>query len=265
MNTEQITKLAIQRHDIDAKDFQKVYLTQSKDQLNKREAAFLAGRSLVIEELQLMLANIPKGSKILDVGCGTAHLTHWIKQQGYEVYGIEPSNEMYHFASTNFPDIEIKKAISSNIPYPDGFFSLVVAFEVLRYLDPKENDKTFKEFRRVLQPNGYFFITQVNLFCTDAYFIFHNIKAKLYSIKNKVHHFCNFTTPAEQEQFIKNAGFSEVNTIGRFSGFNRLLYRISSKTGDLYYNLANRIYNKQRFEQGISKYTAAHLIVIAKK
>ena len=265
MNSNKITNLAIKRHDIDASDFQKVYENKNFEHLNKKETVFLHGRTLVLEELELVLSSIPKNSKILDVGCGTGHLTQWIKNKGYEVYGIEPSEEMYNFAKKNFPEIEIKKGISSEIPYEDNFFDLIVAFEVLRYLDKSENLKTFSEFNRVLKNDGTFFVTQVNLFSTDLYFIFHKLKSIYCKMFGITHHHCNFTTSSIQESQVKKAGFKTVNTIGRFLGSARLSFKFGKTFGNFYYTIVKMIFGRQRFVNFVQKNMAAHLIVIAKK
>jgi ubiquinone/menaquinone biosynthesis C-methylase UbiE len=263
MISEDITKLAIKRHDIDASHFQQIYSRSKK--AGKKETVFLYGRKLVLDELSIILDQLPKGSKILDVGCGTAHLTHWIKEKGFDVYGIEPSDEMYHFAKSNFPEIEIKQAISSQIPYNDNSFDLIVAFEVLRYLDKKENIKSFKEFYRVLKPDGEFFVTQVNLFSTDFYFFFHHLKSFTSKLTNRIHHHCNFTTSKEQIKEIKNVGFSEVKTVGRFIGSIRLFYKFGKKIGDIYSSVIEKFSKKQRFSKSFRKNFTGHLIVIAKK
>ena len=265
MKSKDIIDLAIKRHDIDASHFQNTYAKNEKGLLNKRESVFLAGRILVLDELSILLNKLPKGSRILDVGCGTAHLTDWIRQQGFEVYGIEPSNEMYLFAKQNFPEIEIKQAISSSIPYPDNHFDLIVAFEVLRYLDKNENRKTFKEFHRLLKKEKYFFITQVNLYCTDFYYVFHKIKSVYSKLKNTTHHYCNFTTSDAQTKEVKSAGFTEVQTIGRFMGSIRIFYKFGVSIGNFYNSLMKTIFKEQRFINSFYKNLAGHLIIIAKK
>ncbi len=264
MSSEKIIQLAIKRHDIDASHFQETY-SQEVAKHGKRETVFLYGRKLVLNELISILDKLPKGSKVLDVGCGTAHLTHWIKERGFDVYGIEPSTEMYHYAKLNFPEIEIKQAISSEIPYPDNYFDLVVAFEVLRYLDKNENRKTFKEFHRILKNNGRFFITQVNLFSTDFYFIFHNLKSIYCKITKATHHHCNFTTSSRQIKEVKDAYFSEVKTVGRFIGSIRIFYKFGKKTGDIYSSIMEKLFGNQRFTKSFRKNLTGHLIVIGKK
>src|SRR5690349_3372612 len=145
MNTEQIRDLAIKRHDLDAQYFQEMY--SGAKGLPKSEV-FLYGRNMIVEELEAILQSVPPGGRILDVGCGTGHLTDWIKNKGYDVYGIEPSEEMYQYAVNNFPFIDFKKGISSCLPYENEYFDLVLAIEVLRYLNDEENNATYNEFYR---------------------------------------------------------------------------------------------------------------------
>ena len=266
MDSKEITQLAIKRHDIDASHFQNAYSQEgNNEKQTRREAVFLYGRKLVLDELITLLDTLPKGSRILDVGCGTAHLSQWIKQRGFEVCGIEPSLEMYNYAKKNFPEIEIKQAISSEIPYPDNYFDLIVSFEVLRYLDKSENIKSYKEFHRVIKNDGQFFITQVNLFATDFYYFFHNVKSLYCKLTGKVHHHCNFTTAAREEKLVKNAGFSQVNTIGRFIASSRHFYKISKPMGKIYSSFMEQIFGKQRFTKSFYKNLTGHLIVIGKK
>lgn len=262
MNSSDITKLAIKRHDIDAQHFQSAYNKEAND---KHTQVFLYGRNLVVEELKQILAGLPKGSKILDVGCGTAHLTNWIREQGFMVMGIEPSAEMMKLAKGNFPDIEIINSIASAIPVEDNRFDLIVSFEVLRYLDKSENIKSYKEFYRLLKPGGKIFVTQVNLYSTDFYYFFHNIKSIYCKLGNKVHHFCNFTTSEKEEKLLKQIGFSQVNTVGRLAGSLRIFYKLGASVGKSYTKFMEIFDKKQRYVNMFSKNTAGHLIVIATK
>jgi ubiquinone/menaquinone biosynthesis C-methylase UbiE len=267
MNKEQIRELAIKRHDIDAIDFQTTYENKDKSKLSKKETAFLYGRNLVIQELSNLLETLPPGLKVLDVGCGTAHLTNWIKEKGNDVTGIEPSIEMYNFAKVNFPHLTIVEAISSNLPFPDNYFDLIVSFEVLRYLSAEENIESYKEFKRVLKPGGNIFVTQVNKYSFDYYFVFHKIKSVYCKLTNKIHHHCNFTTPKQQHDLlIKKLGYSKLRAVGRFLASIRLFYKFGKPIGNLYSNLIEKVAGKkQRYEKSSYKKFCAHLIIMAQK
>jgi ubiquinone/menaquinone biosynthesis C-methylase UbiE len=261
MNTEQIRSLAIKRHDFDADYFQSVYSGSLK---SSQSQVFLYGRNMIMEELEIVLQSITKGSKILDVGCGTGHLTNWLKEKGYDVFGLEPSQEMYKYAVSNFPGIEFRKGVSSSLPYDDNFFDMVIAIEVLRYLSPEDNEISYKEFKRVLRKGGVCFVTQVNLFSTDGYYFFYKLKGIKENINNNLYQFCNFTTPLQQEKVLNTLAFTNVYTIGRMAGFVRIFYKLGSVIGRKFGKLIKLI-SKQYYKSQLLKSTAGHLIVIGQK
>jgi len=261
MTTEQIRDLAIQRHEIDASYFQDVY---SHEPGTARASVFIYGRNMILEELEAVLKDIPKGARVLDIGCGTGHLTNWIKSKGYTVFGLEASENMIQYAVKNFPDIPFKKGISSELPYENDYFDLIVAVEVLRYLDDAENLATYKEFHRVLKKGGKIFVTHVNLFASDGYYFFHKLKDLICKVRNTPHHYCNFTTPVKQKKILSGVNFKDIKTIGRMVGFIRIFYKSGRFIGKKVSKIIESI-STQRYAKGILKTTAGHLIVIAKK
>ena len=79
----------------------------------------------------LSLLKPGSGELILDVGCGTAHLTSEIAKSGANVIGIDSSHEMVHQAQTLYPFIPFFEAdaanfsldtINQNVPF-DAVFS----------------------------------------------------------------------------------------------------------------------------------------------
>ena len=200
VNTNPSRDLAIKRHDIDAGFFQKTY---EKSLVVKKTYPFLEGRKLVLEDFDTLLGTLPKNAKILDVGCGTGHLTKSIKDKGFDVTGMEPSANMIAFARKNFPDITFTEGISVAIPFADQSFDAIICFEVLRYMDESETLKTYQEFQRILKPGGVFLATHVNRYSTDWYYLFYHIKGVAYKLLKKTYHFCYFTTASEQTSILK--------------------------------------------------------------
>ena len=252
---------AIKRHDLDASGFDNLY--KGLDNSSKARA-FMLGRNLIIEELETFLKTLPQGAKILDVGCGTGHLTNQIKQKGYDVYGIEPSSEMLKIAKKNFPSIPLRSDISSKISFDNDYFDAIIALEVLRYLDKEENHNSLKEFHRCLKEEGGFFVTQVNAFSTDFYYFFYHLKFLYSLVFNKVNHHCYFTTPRAQEILGKKCGFKKIKTIGLFFGSSRVAFKFGKKFGNFYYGLLNKIF-QQRITKYFYKAFCGHLVIIGKK
>lgn len=104
----------------------------------------------------------PKG-RLLDVGCGTGSLIMQLALRGYEVHGVDVSEECIRRTRENLrllvPEnqIDIKKGSVERIDYPDERFDIVVAAEVLEHV---ENDTlTVREIYRVLKPGGVCVVT----------------------------------------------------------------------------------------------------------
>lgn len=261
MKNNKVIDLAIKRHDLDAHWFQNEY-----DPSNRNgNRVFTYGRKLVLDELEQILKHLPKGSRILDVGSGTGHLTQWLKEKDYEVKGLEPSEEMLSYANKNFPDIQFTKGLSSLLPYNENEFDLIVSFEVLRYLNKEVNEQTYKEFYRVLKPSGQFFVTHVNRYSSDFYFFYYYLKGLICRIRKITYHYCYFTSPKKEENIIKAIGFKSATSIGRMDG--RL--RIADKLGKFSFHIckvvSEFVYGKQRFFKNPFKSLAGHLIIIGKK
>lgn len=262
MNSEKIRDLAIKRHDLDAEFFQDAY---NDIILVNKGYPFKYGRALVIKDIQDILSSLPKNAKILDIGSGTGHLANSLTSMGFDVTGLEPAANMIDLARKNFPALKFVEGVSSKLPFENGSFDMVIAFEVFRYLDKKENQATFVEVNRVLKKGGIFFFTQVNKYASDFYYPFYYIKKVFYDLFKKTYHYCFFTTPGQQEKLLKNAAFSEVKTFGRMAGSIRIAYKFGKGIGDAYVKLMERFYGQQKFQSQPMKSLAGHLIVAATK
>lgn len=91
--------------------------------------------------------------RILDVGCGTGHLTSQIAESGAEVVGIDSSEDMVRLASENYPNIRFEVADARSLPF-DGEFDAVFSNAVLHWVRPPE--AVVDSVRRALRPGGRF-------------------------------------------------------------------------------------------------------------
>jgi len=88
------------------------------------------------EDLLSLLQPKP-GEKILDLGCGTGHLTNLIAESGADITGIDSSEEMIKLAKQNYPSIkfEVKNAVDF---YFSEKFDAVFSNAVLHWVLQKE-------------------------------------------------------------------------------------------------------------------------------
>lgn len=72
------------------------------------------------EDVLQLLAPQP-GERILDVGCGTGHLTDLIAKAGATALGIDYSAEMIAAAALSFPDVKFKVADAADFSFSEPF------------------------------------------------------------------------------------------------------------------------------------------------
>src|SRR4051794_40038377 len=93
------------------------------------------------------------GERVLDLGCGTGHLTARIAEAGAAVVGIDSSPEMIAEARRLFPDIRFEVADARNFAF-DEPFDAVFSNAVLHWVKPPEEAAAC--VRRALKPGGRF-------------------------------------------------------------------------------------------------------------
>lgn len=104
-------------------------------------------------ESLLELLEAKPGENILDLGCGTGHLTHQIQNKGALVTGIDSSAEMIRQAQENFPEIKFGVANATNFYFADPF-DAIFSNAVLHWI--KDQNSLIKTVYENLKPGGRF-------------------------------------------------------------------------------------------------------------
>ena len=97
--------------------------------------------------------------RVLDLGCGNGSLTHLIAEQGYEVTGVEPSEQGITIARRNFPDCHFIQASIYDLPLAElqQPFDIILSVEVIEHLlFPRELVRAAK---KLLKPDGRLIMT----------------------------------------------------------------------------------------------------------
>jgi trans-aconitate methyltransferase len=77
------------------------------------------------------------GELILDIGCGTGHLTQAIAESGAHVIGIDSSASMIETARAAYPDLEFLVADARHFSFPTPF-DAVFSNAVLHWIPEAE-------------------------------------------------------------------------------------------------------------------------------
>lgn len=138
-------------------------LTSKEYEYSYIDSELTNAHSFLRSPLLSMLPRKPEASseklRILDLGCGNGSLSQVIAEQGYEVVGIEESEQGVSIARQSFPTCDFIQASIYDLPYKElrNSFDIVIAVEVLEHLFyPRELVKAAKQ---CLKPNGYLILT----------------------------------------------------------------------------------------------------------
>lgn len=127
--------------------------------------------------------------KVADIGAGTGKFTQLLLDKGFIVYAIEPNEEMRIIAEKKFKDYDnfnsINK-IAEDTNLENNSISIITVAQAFHYFDL---DKTKKEFKRILKPQGKVALLW-NFRLRDSEFIkeYENIIYGLHSNKVKPTH-----------------------------------------------------------------------------
>ena len=107
---------------------------------------------------------IGPGDRILDLGAGTATLALMIKERwpGVEVVGLDADPEILAIGRRKVAaageDVELVEGFSTELPFPDASFDVVVSTLFFHHLTGAVKRQTLPEVARVLKPGGRFYV-----------------------------------------------------------------------------------------------------------
>lgn len=116
-----------------------------QDLLEEKERAGTWGE---LNPARLALVLEHAGQRVLDVGCSTGNYVRQLMARGYDAYGVDifPAKEW-----EAFPEGRIRQGDIRKLPFADGEFDTVTAFEVLEHID--DVDAAISELSRVTTKN----------------------------------------------------------------------------------------------------------------
>ncbi|WP_042161464.1 class I SAM-dependent methyltransferase [Paenibacillus gorillae] len=99
--------------------------------------------------------SFPRGTKVLEAGCGTGRTACYLASLGCNVTAIDRNKEMiqkaaYRAKTGNFP-VRIVQADAASIPFPDETFDAVFTESVTAFT---QGSSAIGEYWRVLKPKG---------------------------------------------------------------------------------------------------------------
>ncbi|MBI4276245.1 class I SAM-dependent methyltransferase [Candidatus Uhrbacteria bacterium] len=131
-------------------------------------SAFSDTRAHAGETMQLFAHAIPKGARVLDVGCGNGRMLDAFMGQDIEYTGLDVSSRMIAQAEARNKGVQIPHRFIVGdmlaLPFPDAAFDAVIEVSALHHI-PSDGLRVqaVREFARVLKPGSSLFLTDWNL------------------------------------------------------------------------------------------------------
>ncbi len=113
-----------------------------------------------VPELQSLVASLPHGASVLDVGCGNGiPLTRTLLAAGCKVVGVDSSPRMLERFQTNCPGTPFICSPIQSVDLQGQLFDSAVAWGVLFHLRHEEQRKAIAKVASALKPVGLFLFT----------------------------------------------------------------------------------------------------------
>ena len=123
-----------------------------------------------------------KGKKILDAGCGSGRDSAYLTEDGYDVTGIDLSEEMIKIAKTK-SYAKFKIMDFRNISFKKESFDGVWCMSSMSDIPQNEAKTTLEQFYKVLKKNGILYIS------TREGSGFKKIKKEKYSVERQYYYY----------------------------------------------------------------------------
>ncbi len=123
---------------------------------NKYWGAHYHGLALAVLD-KILLRDLPAAAHILDLCCGTGHLTQALARRGYRVTGVDASQEMLRYARENVPAAEFIAADARDFSFRLEFDAVISTCEsLIHILNLEELVVVFRNIYAALRKGGTF-------------------------------------------------------------------------------------------------------------
>lgn len=112
--------------------------------------------------LQILKQFSNKYDSVLDIGCSQGQFSVLLKEVAYRITAIDIAEVAIQRAQKNYGNIDQLNFEIGGLPslkYTDASFDLVLALEVLSYLEKEEQINALKEIKRLIRDDGFFLIS----------------------------------------------------------------------------------------------------------
>ncbi len=102
-------------------------------EVQKKHWWFLTKKKIVLDTIDRYLTKQPD-TKVLDIGCGSGLMLNALEKVG-QTYGMDMSDDAINFSKEIFSGEVAKGYLPDQVPYPENYFNLITALDVIEHVD----------------------------------------------------------------------------------------------------------------------------------
>jgi cyclopropane fatty-acyl-phospholipid synthase-like methyltransferase len=163
------------------------------------------------QENVVLLVEPKPGDRVLDLGCATGAMAHFLSTFGCQVVGADASEVGISEARRLHPELRFELADVAQLPFPDASFDKIVAADLTEHLDDQTLRNMFRESARVLVPGG-----TVSIHTPNPRHVIERLKDKGLLIEQNPSHI-GLRTDSELSDLLEAAGFEIELSVSRRS------------------------------------------------
>ena len=107
-----------------------------------------------LERVRAFIADLPDGSRVLDVGCGNGSPATQELASKHRVIGVDVSPAQIALARSNVPNATFHCADAREIEFPAGSFDAIVALYLIDNVPREDYPALFRKLAGWLRPGG---------------------------------------------------------------------------------------------------------------
>jgi ubiquinone/menaquinone biosynthesis C-methylase UbiE len=156
---------------------------------------------------KMRLANVQElvdprpGDRVLDLGCATGAMAHFLSTFGCQTVGADYSPAGIEKARELFPEIRFEVADAADLPFEKDSCDKVLAADLTEHLDQATLEGMFRECFRVLSAKG-----ALSIHTPNPRHLIERLKDKEFLISQNPTH-VGLLTREELESALRSAGF----------------------------------------------------------